>query len=111
MDVHWRLEKQTDGAGRKSVVSPPEYRGDVGRKVGGGQWGLLLIWGETWGIGVGGGGFLTHLERKTREKTYEINFCLSLPPLVFSPPSPPTFPCVTSEVSQCYGGTQPCSHY
>lgn len=52
--MYQRLEKQTDEAGRKSVVSTPEYRGDV-RRGGSGRQAL-----------------------GTREKTYEINF--SLPP-------------------------------
>lgn len=42
--MYQRLEKQTDEAGRKSVVSTPEYRGDVRRRGGG----LLLIWGGQW---------------------------------------------------------------
>lgn len=32
----WRLEKQTDGAGRKSVVSPPENSEGGGGAGGGG---------------------------------------------------------------------------
>lgn len=63
--MYQRLEKQTDEAGRKSVVSTPQYRGDVRRRGGG----LLLIWG-----GEGSG----RQALGTREKTYEINF--SLPP-------------------------------
>lgn len=55
--MYQRLEKQTDEAGRKSVVSTPEYRGDVRRRGGGGSGRQAL---------------------GTREKTYEINF--SLPP-------------------------------
>lgn len=111
MDAYWRLEKQTDGAGRKSVVSLSEYRGDGGRRGGGGgQWGLLLM--GVGGVGAcGGDGGPRALGTPTREKTYEINFSLSLSPLVFSPP-PPYFPlCHLREVSQCCGGTQPCSHY
>ena len=98
MDAHWRLEKQTVGAGRKSVVSPLEYRGDERGR--GGLWGED---GEVSKAEVGSG--LQAFGAQAREKTYEINFFFSFPP--------PYFPlCHLREVSQCCcGGTQPCCHY
>lgn len=89
MDVYWRLEKQTDGAGRKSVVSPPEYRGDVGRR-----WtvGVVVDWG---------GGVLKHLEHRLERKHMK-SISASLSPGLLPPP--PYFPlCHLREVSQCCG--------
>lgn len=77
--MYQRLEKQTDEAGRKSVVSTPEYRGDVRRRGGGGA--VVVKHSE--------------LERKHMK-----SISPSLPPSVspsLLPPSSPTFPCVTSE--------------
>lgn len=100
--TNWRSRKEVCGFS-------PRIQGWRGEERGRWMVGVVVDWG--WGgCGWGGAGkVLKHLERQLERKHMK---SIS-PSLSWSSLSPsPHFPlCHLREVSQCYGGTQPCSHY